>query len=113
MTTTEQSQHMQALERANLVRLARAELKRSIGRGDVSVADVLDPDGEIPWEAEDMSVIQLLASQHRWGRRRSQKVLVRLGIGEQRHLGLLTPRQRRRIIERVGGAGADAPSLAA
>ena len=32
---------MQALARANRVRLARAELKRSIARGDIEAAEVV------------------------------------------------------------------------
>jgi len=39
---------MRALEQANRIRLARAELKRRIAKGDVAVADVLlDPSDEI------------------------------------------------------------------
>ena len=41
-------QHMQALERANAVRLARADLKRRVADGDLGAADVVL---EAPWEA--------------------------------------------------------------
>src|SRR5437588_778485 len=41
-------QHMRALERANQVRLARAELKRKVAAADIDVADVIL---DCPWEA--------------------------------------------------------------
>ena len=44
-------QHMRALARANKVRLARAELKRQVAEGELSVADVILG---CPWEAETM-----------------------------------------------------------
>lgn len=90
-------QHIRALEHANRVRLARAELKRAIGRGEVDAADVVR---SCPWEAETMSVAELLRSQRRWGRTRVRKFLVPLAVSENRQLGRLTVRQR----ELLGGA---------
>jgi hypothetical protein len=84
-------QHLQALARANQVRLARAALKRSIACGDRSVAAVI---AEAPWESETMSISELLAAQHRWGRTRSRKFLSSLGLTENKRLATLTPRQR-------------------
>jgi hypothetical protein len=84
-------QHMQALARANRVRLARAELKRSIARGDVEVAEVIE---DSPWETESMSLAELLTSQRRWGRTRSRKFLQGLALNENKRLGTLTARQR-------------------
>jgi len=82
---------MQALARANRVRLARAELKRSIARGDVDAADVVR---DCPWETESMALAELLTSQRRWGRTRARKFLVALALNENKRLGTLTPRQR-------------------
>jgi hypothetical protein len=84
-------QHMQALARANRVRLARAELKRSIARGEVDVENVIR---ECPWETESMTLAELLTSQRRWGRTRARKFLQALAISENKRLGTLTPRQR-------------------
>ncbi len=84
-------QHMQALARANRVRLARAELKRSIARGDVEAADVIR---ECPWETESMTLAELLTSQRRWGRTRARKFLLALALSENKRLGTLTDRQR-------------------
>jgi hypothetical protein len=84
-------QHMQALARANRVRLARAELKRSIARGDVEASEVVR---ECPWETESMTVAELLTSQRRWGRTRARKFLLSVALNENKRLGTLTSRQR-------------------
>jgi hypothetical protein len=83
---------MRALERANLVRLARAELKRAIARGDMEAADVVR---DCPWQTESMTISELLTSQRRWGRTRARKFLVPLALNENKQLGTLTSRQRR------------------
>src|SRR5213083_150330 len=83
-------QHLRALEHANRVRLARAELKRSIASGDVRVPDVVL---ESPWEARSMELSELLMSQKRWGRERCRRLLLALGIPENKQMGTLTERQ--------------------
>ena len=82
---------MEALARANRVRLARAELKRSIARGDREAADVVR---DCPWETESMTLAELLTSQRRWGRTRARKFLTSLALNENKRLGTLTSRQR-------------------
>ena len=84
-------QHMQALARANEVRLARAQLKRDISAGRRGIVDVIR---DCPWEAESMSVSELLCSQRRWGRARSRKLIASLQLGESKRLGTFTQRQR-------------------
>jgi hypothetical protein len=84
-------QHMQALARANRVRLARAALKRSIARGETEVSEVVET---CPWETESMTLAELLTSQRRWGRTRARKFLLGLALSENKRLGTLTPRQR-------------------
>jgi hypothetical protein len=90
---------MQALARANRVRLARAELKRSIGRGEVEVEAVIR---ECPWETESMTLAELLTSQRRWGRTRARKFLQALSISENKRLGTLTPRQQAMLASALG-----------
>lgn len=90
-SAVEPPQHMQALARANRVRLARAELKRSIGRGEVEASDVIR---NCPWETQSMTLAELLTSQRRWGRTRARKFLAGLALNENKRLGTLTPRQR-------------------
>src|SRR5271167_2068371 len=84
-------QHMRALERANKVRLARAELKRRIALGSIDVAEVL---ADCPWEAESMAVGDLLMSQRRWGQTRCRKFLAQLPMSEKKTIGSMTDRQR-------------------
>lgn len=84
-------QHMRALERANEVRLARAQLKRCIASGEVGAADVVL---DCPPEADSMKLCELLMSQRRWGRTRCRKVLQSIGLGENKTVGTLTQRQR-------------------
>jgi hypothetical protein len=84
-------QHLQALQRANAVRLARAELKRRVAEGDISAAQVILSS---PWEADSMTVSDLLTSQRRWGSTRCRKFLQCLSIPENKTIGSMTDRQR-------------------
>jgi hypothetical protein len=86
-----QEQHLRALEYANRVRLARARMKRSIGSGELSAAEVVL---SCPWQAHSMSISDLLMSQKRWGRTRCRRLLVSLGVPENKQVGTLTERQR-------------------
>lgn len=97
-------QHMQALARANRVRLARAELKRSIGRGDRDVSGVIR---DCPWETESMTLAELLTSQRRWGRTRARKFLQGLALSENKRLATLTPRQRALLAAALGSKSRD------
>jgi len=99
----EAPQHMQALERANLVRLARAELKRAIGRGDLDASEVVR---DCPWETESMTISELLTSQRRWGRTRARKFLTPLSLNENKQLGTLTSRQRRLLSTELASRSA-------
>jgi hypothetical protein len=87
-------QYMRALERANKVRLARAELKRRVATGETSVAEVVL---ECPWEAQSMTVADLLMSQRRWGISRCRKFLVQVPMSETKTVGTMTDRQRRTL----------------
>lgn len=96
--TQEKPQHMRALERANIVRLARAERKREIGRGELTAAEAVR---SMPWELETMTLAELLTSQRRWGRTRARKFLMPLSLNENKALGTLTPRQRRLLAHEL------------
>jgi hypothetical protein len=104
---TEQQQHLQALEYANRVRLARARMKRRIAAGELSAAEVVVT---CPWQAQSMSVSDLLMSQKRWGRARCRRLLVSLGVPENKQMGTLTERQRLAllaVLEEKGGSGGE------
>lgn len=104
-TRTQGPQRLQALERANEVRLARANLKRSIALGHVSAAEVLLT---APTEAESWPIGDLLMSQRRWGTTRCRKFLSRNHIVETKPIGKLTERQRR-ILATALDAPTEAP----
>jgi hypothetical protein len=89
------SQCMEALARANQVRLARAALKRDISAGRRNITEVIM---QSPWEVESMSLSELLCSQRRWGRARSRKLLSSTALSEGKRVGTLTERQRRILV---------------
>ncbi len=89
-------QYMRALERANQVRLARAELKRRVAMEDLDVAEVIL---DCPWEADSMAVADLLMSQRRWGQTRCRKFLSQIPMSEKKTVGSMTERQRRTLAE--------------
>jgi hypothetical protein len=91
---------MQALARANQVRLARAELKRQVADGELSVADVVLG---CPWEAASMTISDLLMSQHRWGRTRCRRFLMSISMTETKTIGSMTERQRRALAAGLSG----------
>lgn len=87
---------MRALERANRVRLARAELKRKVAEDELDVADVIL---DCPWEAESMAVADLLLSQRRWGQTRCRKLLAQIPMSEKKTIGSMTDRSRRVLAQ--------------
>src|SRR3954451_9208770 len=110
LATAPAPQHMQALAQANKVRLARAELKRQVGEGELSVADIVR---DCPWEAESMAIADLLMSQHRWGRTRCSPFLASVATNETKTIGSMTDRQRREFAGRLCGEPVDADPFAA
>src|SRR5271169_7211465 len=91
-------QYMRALERANQVRLARAELKRRVAMAEIDVSDVIL---ECPWEAHSMAVADLLMSQRRWGQTRCRKFLSQIPMSEKKTIGSMTDRQRRTLAAQL------------
>src|ERR671936_238412 len=102
-------QHLRALEQANRVRLARAELKRRVALQQTSVVDVIL---ECPWQAESMSISDLLMSQRRWGRARCRRLLISLGIPENKQIGTFTERQRAALVAVLSARYRPAPCQA-
>lgn len=106
---TPEPQRLLALERANEVRLARAELKRRIAEGDVSAGEVILAS---PSEASSWMVGDLLMSQRRWGSTRCRKFLSRNQISEMKQVGALTDRQRRMLAAALQTCPSLAPQFA-
>ena len=84
-------QHLTALQKANQIRLARAEVKRQVSAGEVSAAEVILA---CPEEVKSMAVMDLLMAQHRWGRQRCRKLLGQAQLAESKRIGRMTVRQR-------------------
>ena len=96
-------QHLRALEYANRVRLARARMKRKIAAGELPAADIVV---SCPWQAHSMAISDLLMSQKRWGRTRCRRLLVSLGVPENKQVGTLTERQRLALAAVLTAKGA-------
>ncbi len=108
--TPAEPQRLKALEQANQVRLARAELKRRITDGEVSAAEVILA---CPEAAQRWTVSELLMAQRRWGVTRCRKFLERNDISEIKAIGALTDRQRRMLATQLQAAGVSATAPAA
>jgi hypothetical protein len=98
-------QCLRALEHANHVRFARAELKRRVRAGRLSPAEVILT---CPWQARTMSLIELLTSQRGWGEFRVRRLLLSLPVAETKQVGTLTQRQRLTLAAGLR-RGRDAP----
>ena len=82
------------------MRLARAELKRQVADGERTVAEIVR---DCPWEAESMTISDLLMSQHRWGRTRCRRFLASIPMSETKTIGSMTERQRTTLAARLRG----------
>jgi hypothetical protein len=85
------SQRRRALERANHVRGARAELKRRVREGEVSAVETIMRGSH---DTDTMTVSELLSSQRGWGPSRVARILRSVAVSERKTLGSLTHRQR-------------------
>lgn len=88
-TTPPVPQHMVALRKGDQIRLARAATKSQITAGELSLLEAIDRP-----EIQSMCIVDLLRTQHGWGRRRAEKALSMLGASTTRRVDELTPRQR-------------------
>jgi len=93
--TTRTAQYMDALDRANAVRLARAQVKREVNLGERDITEViLNP----PTGCHTMPIIDLLMAQRRWGKGRVNKLLSSIPMPEKKPIGSLTERQRNTLV---------------
>jgi len=91
VTTGDAPQHLQALQLANRVRLARANLKRRVATAQLDASEVVLA---CPWMVESMPLAELLVCQPHWGHTRSRTFLKSVSLAESKTLGSLTERQR-------------------
>lgn len=87
------AQAMDALQYANEVRTRRCRILKSLSRGEVTVAEVLDNE----W-CQTATIFNVLRHQHRWGRARVHRLLTRTGVPEGKQIRFLTQRQRAAIL---------------
>jgi hypothetical protein len=97
VSATERSlvQRMDALERANEIRTRRAQLKRDLKAGRVTVYDVLL---EPPSFVETAKVFDMLLAVPKYGRVKVNKVLVSCRISPSKTIGGLSQRQRTELV---------------
>jgi hypothetical protein len=90
-------QSLQALQRAQDIRLGRAMIKKEIRDGKVSVVDVLETE---PYVCDTMSVLQLFMAQRGWALRKADRFILRTLANPGKKLGQLNKRERTRLVER-------------
>ncbi len=87
-------QRMDALQRANEIRTRRAQLKRDLKGGRVSIHDLLlDP----PEYLETAKVFDMLLAVPKYGRVKVNKILVTCRISPSKTVGGLSERQRNEL----------------
>lgn len=90
-------QHLRALDRANVIRLRRGEIRRELAVGAITLAEAMADEA-----CDRLAIGKLLAWQSRWGAERADRAL--RGIcWPLRPVGGLTVRQRALIAEVVAG----------
>ncbi len=88
-------QRMDALERANQIRIRRAHFKRDLKLGRISAhAYLLDP----PEWLCTMKIFDLLMATPKIGRVKAHRALKYLRVSPSKTVGGLSPRQRMEIV---------------
>jgi hypothetical protein len=89
------TQRMDALERANEIRTARASLKKDLKAGRVEVTGlILDP----PEWIATMKLFDLLISVPKYGRTKVNRILTQCRISPSKTIGGLSERQRGELV---------------
>lgn len=92
-------QRMDALARANHVRVWRAERKRDLKAARLSVSGLVR---DCPPEAETWKVFDLLLATPKYGRVKAIKLLNAARISPSKSVGALSERQRRELLLALG-----------
>ena len=89
-------QRLDALERANHIRVRRAELKRALKAGAVTFEQILlDP----PESVLTAKVYDMLLAVPRLGKVRAGRLLTQCRISQSKTVGGLSDRQRAELVE--------------
>jgi len=87
---------MEALKRANDIRVKRAQLKKDLKSGTVSIEQVLkDP----PEFVSTAKVFDMLMAVPKFGRVKAQRLLNQCRISPSKTVGGLSDRQRQELID--------------
>jgi hypothetical protein len=89
-------QRMEALTRANHIRVRRAQLKRDLKAGRTHIADLLS---EPPDEVLTAKVYDMLMAVPRLGRVKATRLLTQCRISQSKTVGGLSDRQRGELLE--------------
>ena len=92
-------QRMEALERANSIRIYRAQLKRDLKNGRETIHDLLL---EPPEKLETAKIFDLLLAVPKFGRVKVNKLLTQCRISPSKTFGGLSERQRHEIVSQLG-----------
>ena len=88
-------QRMDALQRANEIRTRRAQLKKDLKAGRVSIHTLLK---EPPEYVETAKVFDMLLAVPKYGRVNANKVLQQCRISPSKTIGGLSERQRSELV---------------
>jgi hypothetical protein len=88
-------QRMEALQRANEIRVRRAKLKRDLKEGDARIEDIL---GQPPEYVETAKVLDILMAVPKFGRVKAARLLNQCRISQSKTVGGLSDRQRGELI---------------
>lgn len=89
-------QRMEALQRANDVRVRRAQLKRDLKAGRAHIEEILlDP----PEYVETAKVFDILMAVPKFGRVKAARLLNQCRISQSKTVGGLSDRQRAELVQ--------------
>jgi hypothetical protein len=88
-------QRMEALKRANDIRVRRAKLKKDLKDGRVQIESVLD---DPPEYVETAKVFDILMAVPKFGRVKAARLLNQCRISQSKTVGGLSDRQRTELI---------------
>ena len=88
-------QRMEALKRANDIRVKRAQLKKDLKAGRVLVEQIL---GSPPEYVETAKVFDMLLAVPKYGRVKVNKILQQCRISPSKTIGGLSERQRTELV---------------
>jgi hypothetical protein len=88
-------QRMEALKRANDIRVRRAQLKKDLKDGRVQIEAVL---GDPPEYVETAKVFDILMAVPKFGRVKAAKLLNQCRISQSKTVGGLSDRQRAELV---------------